>query len=197
MWVPVPVEGAPPYDASFTEAISHRMRVPPRLRAPGPEEEEATPEEALPPSFRMYIPERLCLAEMLDIMASRPLFGARPQQPWCLSEVERPLLEPLTLGFLPWAQKRLRPGHRGRKDRAGPSSEVAAGPRKDCPREVSLVLEEFGPTDALAVRKQLMNISGRLRVLERQSLGWRQKELLFYSILASACILNAWLWLRR
>ncbi|XP_062819835.1 fetal and adult testis-expressed transcript protein [Anolis carolinensis] len=136
---------------------------------------------------------------MLDVVASRPLFGARPQQSWRLSEVEQLSLEPHTLGFLslPWAQKRLRPGHRGRKERAGPPAEVAAGPRKDCPREVSLVLEEFGPTDSLAVRKQLMNISGRLRVLEGQSLGWRQKELLFYSILASACLLNAWLWLRR
>ncbi|XP_062997767.1 mitochondrial fission factor homolog A-like isoform X1 [Elgaria multicarinata webbii] len=68
-------------------------------------------------------------------------------------------------------------------------------------REVNLVLEtsldEFGTTDILAMRRQLIRISGRLRALEEQCVGWRQKELLLYSVLVSTCLLNAWLWLRR
>ncbi|XP_053130143.1 fetal and adult testis-expressed transcript protein isoform X2 [Hemicordylus capensis] len=58
-------------------------------------------------------------------------------------------------------------------------------------------LEEFGSADILAMKKQLARISGRLRSLEEQCVGWRQKELLAYSVLVSVCLLNVWLWLRR
>ncbi|XP_074863743.1 mitochondrial fission factor-like isoform X1 [Carettochelys insculpta] len=58
-------------------------------------------------------------------------------------------------------------------------------------------LEESGATDIIAMRKQLNKILGRLRTLEKQSTGWRQKELLVYSVLVSACLVNTWLWLRR
>ncbi|XP_034969625.1 mitochondrial fission factor homolog A isoform X1 [Zootoca vivipara] len=57
--------------------------------------------------------------------------------------------------------------------------------------------EDFGTTEVLAMRKQLMKISGRLQRLEKQRVGWHQKELLFYSVLASSCLLNMWLWNKR
>ncbi|XP_015264432.1 PREDICTED: protein ripply1 [Gekko japonicus] len=58
-------------------------------------------------------------------------------------------------------------------------------------------LEEIGTTEVLAMRKQLAKISGRLRSLEEQYMGWRQKELVIYSVLVSTCLLNMWLWMRR
>ncbi|TFK04368.1 rho GTPase-activating protein 22-like [Platysternon megacephalum] len=76
------------------------------------------------------------------------------------------------------------------RDRAQPSSQDA-GPASESS------LEEIGVTDIIAMRKQLNKISGRLRTLEEQCTGWRQKELLVYSVLVSACLMNTWLWLRR
>ncbi|XP_054852477.1 mitochondrial fission factor homolog A-like [Eublepharis macularius] len=68
-------------------------------------------------------------------------------------------------------------------------------------QETSMILEssleEIGTTEVLAMRNQLAKISGRLRSLEEQYTGWRQKELLVYSVLVSTCLLNMWLWLRR
>uniref|UniRef100_A0ACB8FXZ9 Uncharacterized protein n=1 Tax=Sphaerodactylus townsendi TaxID=933632 RepID=A0ACB8FXZ9_9SAUR len=58
-------------------------------------------------------------------------------------------------------------------------------------------LEEIGVTEILAMRKQLAKISGRLQNLEEQYMGWRQKELVVYSMLVSTCLLNTWLWRRR
>ncbi|XP_077163877.1 mitochondrial fission factor-like isoform X1 [Paroedura picta] len=57
--------------------------------------------------------------------------------------------------------------------------------------------EEIDTTEILAMRKQLAKISGRLRCLEEQYRGWRQKELVVYSVLVSTCLLNMWLWMRR
>ncbi|XP_065412502.1 fetal and adult testis-expressed transcript protein isoform X3 [Chrysemys picta bellii] len=76
------------------------------------------------------------------------------------------------------------------RDRAQPSSQDT-GPASESS------LEEIGVTDIIAMRKQLNKISGRLRTLEEQCTGWRQKELLVYSMLVSACLINTWLWLRR
>ncbi|XP_007443721.2 fetal and adult testis-expressed transcript protein isoform X1 [Python bivittatus] len=68
-------------------------------------------------------------------------------------------------------------------------------------REMNLVSdgspEESGTPEIMAMRRQLSNISGQLRVLEEQSVSWRQKELFIYSMLVSACLFNMWLWLRR
>ncbi|XP_051486053.1 fetal and adult testis-expressed transcript protein [Apus apus] len=71
------------------------------------------------------------------------------------------------------------------------SSSQEAGPAPES------TLEEAGVAEMAAMRKQLMKISGRLRVLEEQRSSWRQKEVLFYSVLISTCLINTWLWLRR
>ncbi|XP_040470263.1 fetal and adult testis-expressed transcript protein isoform X2 [Falco naumanni] len=72
-----------------------------------------------------------------------------------------------------------------------PSSSQEAGPAPES------ALEEVGVAEMAAMRKQLMKISGRLRVLEEQCNAWRQKEALVYSVMISACLINTWLWLRR
>ncbi|XP_074771441.1 mitochondrial fission factor homolog B-like isoform X3 [Athene noctua] len=72
-----------------------------------------------------------------------------------------------------------------------PSSSQEAGPAPES------ALEEVEAAEMATMRKQLMRISGRLRVLEEQCNAWRQKEALVYSVLISACLINTWLWLRR
>ncbi|KAM6300223.1 mitochondrial fission factor homolog A-like [Aegotheles albertisi] len=72
-----------------------------------------------------------------------------------------------------------------------PSSSQEAGP---APEDI---LEEIGVAEMAAMRRQLMRISGRLRVLEEQCNARRQKETLVYSVMISACLINTWLWLRR
>ncbi|XP_066496340.1 mitochondrial fission factor-like isoform X1 [Tiliqua scincoides] len=59
------------------------------------------------------------------------------------------------------------------------------------------VLEELGAAEMLAMRRQLAKISGRLRCLEEEHVGWRQREVLVYSVLLSVCLLDLWLWLHR
>ncbi|XP_038604552.1 mitochondrial fission factor homolog A-like [Tachyglossus aculeatus] len=58
-------------------------------------------------------------------------------------------------------------------------------------------LEDMGGSEIMAMKKQLYKISRRLQSLEEQCSGWRQKELLLYSMLVSACVVNTWLWMRR
>lgn len=80
-------------------------------------------------------------------------------------------------------------------------SLAPSGWRHDCPHERGLAaespLEELGAAEMLAMQRQLTKISGRLRRLEGEHVGWRQKELLVYSALLSMCLLDLWLWLRR
>uniref|UniRef100_A0A6I8N5J6 Mitochondrial fission factor n=1 Tax=Ornithorhynchus anatinus TaxID=9258 RepID=A0A6I8N5J6_ORNAN len=58
-------------------------------------------------------------------------------------------------------------------------------------------LEDMGGSEIMAMKKQLYKISRRLQSLEEQCTGWKQKELLLYSMLVSACVINTWLWMRR
>ncbi|KAH1165237.1 hypothetical protein KIL84_022796 [Mauremys mutica] len=257
-----------PCDLSFMEAINQRMQVPNRLKVadesnPLDEEREA---EELRPSFRMHIPDRLSLAEMMDDSRRPFLLDQLRQHPSIVVHMlQDPSTQPAGFGehlFMDTttqsgSQKRKRSTHHGRlrkermretpqialrstsrkpdrpgisplpspsppfpqdariyspqnifqmvyflghllfhrvkksaRDRAQPSSQEA-GPASESS------LEEIGVTDIIAMRKQLNKISGRLRTLEEQCTGWRQKELLVYSVLVSACLINTWLWLRR
>ncbi|KAJ8348452.1 hypothetical protein SKAU_G00270410 [Synaphobranchus kaupii] len=57
--------------------------------------------------------------------------------------------------------------------------------------------EGGGDVEIMVLRRQVVKMSRRLAALERQNLEHRQTELLLFSLLASACLLNGWLWLRR
>ncbi|XP_005151265.2 uncharacterized protein [Melopsittacus undulatus] len=72
-----------------------------------------------------------------------------------------------------------------------PPSSQEAGPAPES------ALEEAGMTEMAAMRKQLTRISSRVRVLEEQCKASQQKEVLIYSVLISACLINTWLWMRR
>ncbi|XP_032993668.1 mitochondrial fission factor-like isoform X2 [Lacerta agilis] len=207
-------------DLGFTEAINKRMQVPSRLKVaedPSAGELQGAIPKDCPPSYQMHIPDRILLAEMTTNAAFQPHFLSQlSYQPLPLEE---PLLEPaiqpaiygehpfLTFISGPGSPRRKRLAHqsRARKERVlakNPHLGLGAlDQRQDCSLERSVAsvnsLEDFGTTEVLAMRKQLMKISGRLQRLEKQRVGWHQKELLFYSVLASSCLLNMWLWHKR
>ncbi|XP_006136352.2 mitochondrial fission factor homolog A-like isoform X1 [Pelodiscus sinensis] len=273
MWPFWGLEGTrAPCDQSFLEAVSQRMQVPRRLKVADESRllAEERDVEALPPSFRMHIPERLSLADMMD-MSLRPLLSDQLQQhPSIVVHMpQAPSTQPTAFGELPFqdtatrsgAQKRKRLTHHGRprKERAPSATPPMAVrgtsqkpdwpdtcpppcPGPPCPlflqgsRIYSLQnifqmvrflghllfqrvkksaqdqvppssqdagaasessLEELGMTDMVAMRRQLNKILGRVQTLEEQRTSWQQKELLVYSALVSACLINTWLWLRR
>ncbi|XP_021566061.1 fetal and adult testis-expressed transcript protein [Carlito syrichta] len=68
-------------------------------------------------------------------------------------------------------------------------------PGADMMTDISL--EEISGLEMEVMRKELYLITGRLNALEEQSATWRQREALFFTLLASACIANLWLWLRQ
>ncbi|XP_058845243.1 mitochondrial fission factor-like isoform X2 [Acipenser ruthenus] len=57
--------------------------------------------------------------------------------------------------------------------------------------------EDVGVVEVLALRRQLSKMSRRLAGLEKQSAAHRQTELVLFTLLVSASLVNSWLWLRR
>ncbi|KAG7222787.1 hypothetical protein INR49_016106 [Caranx melampygus] len=58
--------------------------------------------------------------------------------------------------------------------------------------------EEGGAVvEFIILRRQVMKMSRRLAVLERHNAERRNTEVILFSLLFSACLLNAWLWIRR
>ncbi|XP_065266800.1 mitochondrial fission factor-like isoform X1 [Emys orbicularis] len=207
-----------PCDLSFMEAINQRMQVPNRLKMAdesNPLDEERKAEE-LRPSFQMHIPDRLSLAEMMDDSRRPLLLDQLRQHPSIVVHtLQDPSTQPAGFGELLFldttaqsgTQKRKRSTHHGRLRKERTPSETPEIALRSMSRKPDRSqntgpasessLEEIGVTDIIAMRKQLNKISGRLRTLEEQCTGWRQKELLVYSVLVSACLINTWLWLRR
>ncbi|XP_040470266.1 fetal and adult testis-expressed transcript protein isoform X4 [Falco naumanni] len=202
-------------DLLFTEAINQRMQVPNRLKVAdslSPVDEEPVTEDGSP-SFQMHIPDRISLAETdaglrpnLQKKVPSVVVHMSPDasgQPTHLEEL--PFLHVANRSS---SQKRKRLGHhssRSRRERTPNDCAQLAlhspGQHHERSQEAGpapeSALEEVGVAEMAAMRKQLMKISGRLRVLEEQCNAWRQKEALVYSVMISACLINTWLWLRR
>ncbi|KAI7795821.1 mitochondrial fission factor-like isoform X1 [Triplophysa rosa] len=49
----------------------------------------------------------------------------------------------------------------------------------------------------MVLRRQVVKMSRRIACLDRQNAERRQTELVLFSLLASACLINGWLWMRR
>eukprot|EP00064_Thunnus_orientalis_P006638 superscaffoldBa00000700_g6656 len=60
-------------------------------------------------------------------------------------------------------------------------------------------LEEEGgaAVEFIVLRRQVMKMSRRLAALERHNTERRNTEVVLFSLLFSACLLNMWLWIRR
>ncbi|KAK2873002.1 hypothetical protein Q8A67_022899 [Cirrhinus molitorella] len=49
----------------------------------------------------------------------------------------------------------------------------------------------------MVLRRQVVKMSRRIAGLERQNVEHKQTELVLFSLLLSACLINGWLWMRR
>ncbi|XP_030906514.2 uncharacterized protein [Melopsittacus undulatus] len=201
-------------DVPFTEAINQRMQVPSRLRVTdslSPVDEEPVAEE-VSPSLRMHIPDRISLADTPDASLRPMLLTPQREIPSVMVHMESSQsclrdAPDLHITSRSSSQKRKRSGHHSSKSRQKTPSDSALlamhspGQHRERSQEAGpapeSALEEAGMTEMAAMRKQLTRISSRVRVLEEQCKASQQKEVLIYSVLISACLINTWLWMRR
>ncbi|CAM4670861.1 unnamed protein product [Leuciscus chuanchicus] len=83
-----------------------------------------------------------------------------------------------------------------------PSQAVEVQPdqsRTSASQEFWLSPEEDSGTavELMVLRRQVVKMSRRVAGLERQNTERRQTELVLFSLLLSACLINGWLWMRR
>ncbi|XP_067231082.1 mitochondrial fission factor-like isoform X1 [Chanodichthys erythropterus] len=83
-----------------------------------------------------------------------------------------------------------------------PSQAVEVQPvqsRTSASQEFWLSPEEDTGTavEFMVLRRQVVKMSRRIAGLERQNAERRQTELVLFSLLLSACLINGWLWMRR
>ncbi|XP_059398587.1 mitochondrial fission factor-like isoform X4 [Carassius carassius] len=190
-------------DPCFTEVISKRMRVPERLGV-GPAGHEHAPADQRPEelhaAYSMHIPDRLALTDAPDL-SPRPLFTKHTSSIWDLKHgswdreafKREPVQSPLrrrsysdqAFGRAPAGT----PTHSRQTLRSQPpaSQDFWLSPEEDTGTAV-----EF-----MVLRRQVVKMSRRIAGLERQNTEHKQTELVLFSLLLSACLINGWLWMRR
>ncbi|XP_067231083.1 mitochondrial fission factor-like isoform X2 [Chanodichthys erythropterus] len=189
-------------DPYFTEVISQSMRVPERLRVgPAPNVHEPADQrpEDLPAAYSMHIPDRLALTDAPD-MSPRPLFSKHTSSMWDLQHgswdreafMREPVQSPLRRSYSDQAFGRTPPGtpthsRQTLRSQSPASQEFWLSPEEDTGTAV-----EF-----MVLRRQVVKMSRRIAGLERQNAERRQTELVLFSLLLSACLINGWLWMRR
>ncbi|KAG1970071.1 mitochondrial fission factor-like isoform X3 [Pimephales promelas] len=206
-------------ERDFTEAISLRMRVPERLRV-GPARHAHEPED-LSAAYSMHIPDRLALTDAPD-MSPRPLFSKHASSSWDLHRASwdrdaftrEPVQSPLRRSYSDQGFGRTPPGtptHSRQTLRSQspfgypenhPSQAAEVQPdqsRTSASQEFWLSPDEDTGTavELMVLRRQVVKMSRRVAGLERQNTERRQTELLLFSLLLSACLINGWLWMRR
>ncbi|XP_056118202.1 mitochondrial fission factor-like isoform X4 [Rhinichthys klamathensis goyatoka] len=190
-------DGPPMRERDFTEAISQRMRVPERLRV-GPARHAHEPED-LSAAYSMHIPDRLALTDAPD-MSPRPLFSKHTTSTWDLQHASRdrdalmrePVQSPLRRSYSDQAFGRTPPGtpthsRQTLRSQSPASQEFWLSPEEDTGTAVELMV----------LRRQVVKMSRRVAGLERQNTERRQTELVLFSLLLSACLINGWVWMRR
>uniref|UniRef100_A0A672T3E1 Mitochondrial fission factor n=1 Tax=Sinocyclocheilus grahami TaxID=75366 RepID=A0A672T3E1_SINGR len=211
-------------DSCFTEDISQRMRVPDRLRV-GPARHAHAPadqrSEELPAAYSMHIPDRLALTDTPDL-SPRPLFTKHTSSMWDLQHgswdreafMREPVQSPLRRSYSDQAIGRTPPGtptHARQTLRSQspfgypenhPSQAVEVQPdqsRTSASQEFWLSPEEDTGTavEFMVLRRQVVKMSRRIAGVERQNAEHKQTELVLFSLLLSACLINGWLWMRR
>lgn len=82
------------------------------------------------------------------------------------------------------------------------AGEASGRVNSDTPRKRAT--ESWSPEDEggavvefIVLRRQVLKMSRRLAGLERQNGERKNTEMLLFSLLLSACLLNGWLWIRR
>ncbi|XP_037401596.1 mitochondrial fission factor-like isoform X5 [Pygocentrus nattereri] len=191
------VRGGDPY---FTEIISKRMRVPDRLSVGhGILAEEQRPEDLLP-VYSMHVPDRLALTDAPDL-SPRPLFSKQSASSmWDLQRgtwgkeayTREPVQSPLRRSYSDQTFGRTPPGTPTHSKQALHSPSITVQESWLSPEEETGTAVEF-----IVLRRQVVKMSRRIAGLERQNAERRQNELVLFSLLLSACLLNGWLWMRR
>ncbi|KAF4077636.1 hypothetical protein AMELA_G00210330 [Ameiurus melas] len=192
------VDGSPLRDPLFTAVISERMRVPERLRVTQAEAEARA--EDLPAAFSMHVPDRLALTDAPDL-SPRPIFSQNDARghassgwnlqhgPWdrhayARAHVQSPLRRSnsdQTFGRTPPGT----PTHS--KHCSSTTQELWRSPEDESGTTVELIV----------LRRQMMKMNRRIASLEKQNAERRQSELVLFSVLLSACLINGWLWMRK
>ncbi|XP_057216356.1 mitochondrial fission factor-like isoform X3 [Triplophysa rosa] len=211
-------------DQYFTEVISQKMRVPERLRfGPAVHKHESADltSESLPAAYSMHIPDRLALTDVPDL-SPRPLFSKHSSSMWDLQHgswdreayLREPVQSPLRRSYSDQAFGRTPPGTPTHPKQAlhsqspfgysenRPSQAVEVQPdqsRTSASQEYWLSPEDDTGTavEFMVLRRQVVKMSRRIACLDRQNAERRQTELVLFSLLASACLINGWLWMRR
>ncbi|XP_053504050.1 mitochondrial fission factor-like isoform X3 [Ictalurus furcatus] len=196
------VDGSPLRDPLFTAVISERMRVPERLRVTQAAAEDLKARaEDLPAAFSMHVPDRLALTDAPDL-SPRPLFfqnnarghassvwnlqyGPWDRQAYPREHVQSPLRRSnsdQTFGRTP----RGTPTH-SKHSSSSTTQEFWRSPEEESGTTVELIV----------LRRQMMKMNRRIASLEKQNAERRQSELIVFSVLLSACLINGWLWMRK
>ncbi|XP_043830601.1 fetal and adult testis-expressed transcript protein [Dromiciops gliroides] len=198
-------------DRNFPEVFNQSLQMYPKVSGGAGNEEARGVPDSLPLSLYMSIPDPVLLGDPSD--EPRPLWSTQLRRNSAytssilvpasyLSTVNSPL-SVLLSSIRP--RRLLFPATALLKDQAcSEDNSMAAEVAMDLEegsREGGLAvegaLEDMSGLEISAMKKQLHKISERLQALEAQCTGWRHKELLLYSALISACVINTWLWMRR
>uniref|UniRef100_A0A3Q3EIR0 Mitochondrial fission factor n=1 Tax=Labrus bergylta TaxID=56723 RepID=A0A3Q3EIR0_9LABR len=209
------------------EAINKHMRVPERLSVGsgqqwrrGEEEEETTRrEEHVPPAFTMQVPDRLTYTSPIRRSYSDQSFGRTP--PGTPTKLKQTLARhPSSRGSgRPLLQRSSPSAHTSDPQAQHPPSSPysLSSPQSFLQTARALGLqasqrllqavtqkESWSPeedggaaVEFIILRRQVMKMSRRLASLERHSTERRNTEVVLFSLLLSACMLNVWLWIRR
>uniref|UniRef100_A0A670KDE4 Mitochondrial fission factor n=1 Tax=Podarcis muralis TaxID=64176 RepID=A0A670KDE4_PODMU len=201
-------------DLGFTEAINKRMQVPSRLKvAEDPSAGDlqgATPKDC-PPSYQMHIPDRILVAGREKCSGGQRCLAC--SGPWGHEESDttKRLNNNNIACSRPGApisnlvHQQVVDGWGGRRGSTESDIFVLSPCMGLCLPSCSggwalsiaaLPSGEAFPSYCI-IPQQSFSLDGRLQHLEKQRMGWHQKELLFYSVLASSCLINMWLWHKR
>ncbi|XP_055035987.2 mitochondrial fission factor isoform X4 [Misgurnus anguillicaudatus] len=214
----------PERDQYYTEVINQRMRVPNRLRVgPGTHTHEPADQrpEGPPAAYSMHIPDRLALTDVPDL-SPRPLFSKHASSLWDLQHgswdrevfMREPVQSPLRRSYSDQAFGRTPPGTPTHSKQALHSQSPFGHPENRLSQAVEVHPDQsrtsasqeywLSPEDDtgtavefMVLRRQVVKMSRRIAGLERQNVEHRQTELVLFSLLASACLINGWLWMRR
>ncbi|XP_051956765.1 mitochondrial fission factor-like [Xyrauchen texanus] len=189
-------------DPYFAEVISQSMRVPERLRfgsASHTHEPADKRPECLPAAYSMHIPDRLALTDVPDL-SPRPLFSKHTSSMWDLQHgsldrevyMREPVQSLLRRSYSDHALCRTPPGtptyfRQALHSQSPASQEFWLSPEDDTGT----------PVEFMVLRRQVVKMSRRIAGLERQNSEHRQTELVLFSLLLSALLINGWLWMRR
>ncbi|XP_076130934.1 mitochondrial fission factor homolog A-like isoform X3 [Alosa pseudoharengus] len=213
--------------STYSEGINQRMRVPERIRvAPGTLAEEEQKPEDVHPAYTMHIPDKLALTADVPDLSARPMFSkhssGHSSSVWDLgafsvdaAHLQHSAQSPIRRSYSDQAFGRSPPvtptrtkealqsppsfGIPENHSRSSAEVQPYTETRKSALQEPWLSPEEESgaAVEFIVLRRQLLKMSRRLAALERQNVEHKQAEMLLFSLMVSAVLLNGWLWMRR